>query len=158
YLALAGAGLLTFQIWVAAGSREAVSIDKAESALFKELDRLRREVPSDAEIARAKAMLEKKFVDENANYLGRAKMLARAEAAGTGLDGLLGYRPRIRAVTPEDVRRAAAKYLSLSGALVHEYEPFSSALRTFDAESFAKTVTLWAPGFAQSVDNAESRP
>src|SRR5262249_9236996 len=157
YLALNGAGLLTFQIRLAAGSREGTSIDKAEAALFKELDRLRREVPSESEIARARAVLEKKFIDENANYLGRAGMLARAEAAGTGFAGVLGYRARIRAVTAEDVRRASARYLALSSTSVHEYEPFSSALRTFDAESFAKTVTVWAPGFAQPVDSAEVR-
>ncbi|HEY3136761.1 MAG TPA: pitrilysin family protein [Blastocatellia bacterium] len=155
--ALAGTGLLTFQIWVAAGSREAVSIDKTESALFKELDRLRREAPSEAEIARARAVLEERFIDQTASYRSRARMLARAEAAGVGFSGAFGYRARIRAVQPEDVRRAAAKYLSLSRASVHEYEPLSSALRTFDAESFAKTVTVWAPGFAQPVESVEVR-
>ncbi len=157
YLAYAGAGLFTVQMWSAKDAREGSSIDKAESALFKELDRLRRETPAEGEMARAKTLLEKRFVDETALYLGRAHALARAEAAGMGFREVLDYRTRIRAVTAEDVQRVAARYLTLANASVHEYEPFSAAARTFDADTFALTVTAWAPGFAQPVETAAVR-
>lgn len=157
YMAFAGAGLLTMQMSLAKDSREGFSIDKAESALFKELDRLRREPPTEGEMARAKTLLEKRLVDETAIYVGRARMLAQADAAGVGFRAALDYRARIRSVSADDVQRAAAKYLTLTNASIHEYEPISAAARTFDADTFATTVTAWAPGFAQPVDSAAVR-
>jgi zinc protease len=157
YLAFAGAGLLTTQMWSAKDSREGSSIDKAESALFKELDKLRREIPADGELARAKTLLEKRFFDETASYLGRARALAHAEAAGVALRVALDYRARIRSVSAGDVRRAAASYLTLGNTSIHEYQPFSAEARTFDAASFATTVVAWAPGFAQLVEDAAVR-
>ena len=157
YLAYTGAGLLTVQMWSANAEREGSSVDKAESSLFKELDRLRRETATDGELARAKTLLEKRFVDATALYVGRACDLAESEAAGTGFRLALDYRTRIRAVTAEDVQRVAAKYLTLANTSVHEYEPLSAASRTFDADTFSKTVNAWAPGFAQQVESSTVR-
>ena len=157
YLAYAGAGLLTIQLWSAKESREGSSIDNAESALFKELDRLRRETPTEGEMARARALLEKRFVDGTAIYADRARFLARAEAAGMGFRLALDYRTCIRAVTAEAVQRAASNYLTLANTTVHEYEPLSAATRTFDADAFATTVTAWAPGFGRPVESASVR-
>lgn len=157
YTARAGASLLTIQMWVSPDSREGSSIDKAESAMFKELDRLRREVPTEAEMARAKTVLEKRWVDETGTYLGRAQALAHAEAAGVGLQAVLDYRTRIRAVRAEDVQRAAAKYFTLANVSLRECEPFTAATRTFDADTFAATVSAWAPGFAEGVDRIAVR-
>jgi predicted Zn-dependent peptidase len=159
YLAYAGTGLFVVQMWSASGkdAREGTSIDKAESALFKELERLRRETVSEGDMVRAKAVLEKRFVDETALYIERARALARAEATGVGFRLALDYRARIRAVTAEDVQRVAAKYLTLANTSLHEYEPLSAAARTFDADTFATTVIAWAPGFGQPVDSATVR-
>ncbi len=154
YLGFAGDGLLTTQMWSAKDSREGSSIDKAESALFKELDRMRREIPSEGEMARAKSVLEKRYTDDTALYLGRACAFARAEAVGVGFRAVLDYRTRIRSVSPDDVRRAAARYFTLANTSIHEYEPFSAEARTFNSDSFATTVTAWAPGFPQPVENA----
>lgn len=154
YLAFAGAGLLTTQMWSAKDSREGSSIDKAEAALFKELDKLRRETPAEGEVARAKMLLEKRFFDETASYLGRARALAHAEAAGIGLRVALDYRTRIRSVSADDVRRAAARYLTLANTSIYEYQPLSAEARTFDSASFETTVVAWVPGFAQSVEDA----
>jgi len=103
-------------------------------------------------LARAKAVLEKSFLDDIATYLGRAKALARAETAGDGFRAALDNRARLRAVSGQDVQRVAAKYLSLANTSIHEYEPFSAPARTFDADTFATTVAAWAPGFAQPID------
>ncbi|MEK6321504.1 MAG: pitrilysin family protein [Acidobacteriota bacterium] len=157
YLAHAGAGLLAIQTWSATDSREGSSIDKAESALFKELDRLRREIATEGDLARARTLLEKRFVDETTIYLGRANALARAEAAGAGFRAVLDYRARIRAVSGQDVQRVAAKYLTIGNTSIHEYQPFSAAARTFDADTFSKTVTAWAPGFSQPVESAAAQ-
>jgi len=157
YLAYRGAGLFTVQLWSAKDEREGSSVDKAESGLFKELDRLRREIPSDGEMARAKVLLEKRFVDETALYIGRARDLAHSEAAGLGFRVALDYRTRIRAVTAEDVQRVAAKYLTLNNTSVHEYEPLSASARTFDADTFGATVNAWAPGLSRQVDSTAVR-
>jgi zinc protease len=158
YLVFADVGLLAIQMTPATDPREGSSIDRAESALFKELDRLRRELPTEGEMARAKTQLEKRFVDETGTYLGRASALARAEVAGVAVRSALDYVARLRAVSAEDVRRAAARYFTLINTSIHEYEPLSAPARSFDAGSFAATVTAWAPGFAETVDNAAARP
>jgi len=157
YLAFAGTGLFVTQIWCARDAREGPSIDKAESALFKELDRLRRETASEVELVRAKSVLEKRFTDEDSLYLGRARMLSRNEAAGLPLRASLDYRARIRGVNGDDVQRIAATYLRLANSSIHEFEPVSAEARTFDADSFATTVTAWVPGFAQPVESAATR-
>ncbi len=154
YLAFAGTGLLVVQMWLTKESRDGSSIDNAESALFKQLDLLRREIPTEGEMARARTLLEKRFVDCSGVYLERARLLAGSDAAGMALRQDLDYRTRLRAVTAQDVQRAAAKYLTLANTSVHEYEPLSAPARTFDSESFATTVVAWAPGLAQPVDNA----
>ncbi|HXG63679.1 MAG TPA: insulinase family protein, partial [Blastocatellia bacterium] len=146
YLALADAGLLTIQLWPTPDG-----IDKAESEVFRELDRLRRETPAESDLARAQSLLEKRFLDRTGPYFDRAWALARAEAAQGGHRAMADYRNRIRAVTAEDVQRAAAKYLTLTNTSVHEYEPLAASPRTFDAERFSATVTAWASGFAQPV-------
>lgn len=157
YLARTNAAMLVFQIWPA-GDAPAISIDKAESAFFREIDRLRHEVPTEAEMIRARALLEKRFLDRIEGYVGRAKELARAEALFGGFRAAIDYRTAIGAVQAEDVHRAAARYLSLSNTSVHEYEPLIAPPRTFDVDSFSATVQAWAPEIAGPVTAPNPRP
>jgi len=60
-------------------------------------------------------------------------------------------------VSGDDVRRIASKYLTLTNTSIHELVPNSGEARTFDGDSFATTVTAWAPGFAQPVESAAIR-
>lgn len=147
YLASTREGFLTVQMAIAVDSRQGASLDKAEAAMFKELTRLRSEPPAEAELARAKTLLEKRFVDETSNYLGRAHALAREEVSGSGLRLMLDYPARIGAVRAEDVQRVAAQGLTSSNTSIHEYEPLSATARTFDSDAFALTVKTWAPAF-----------
>jgi predicted Zn-dependent peptidase len=158
YLARQKTGLLTMQMWSATDARGGASIDKGEAALFKVLDSVRREIPSEGQMARAKTVLEKKYLDEIETYEGRANALAHAEADGRGFRSPLDYRARFRGVTAADVQRAAAAHLTIANASIYEYEPFSAAARTFDSDTFAKTVVSWAPGFAQPVESGTVRP
>jgi zinc protease len=150
YLPLTNAGMLIFHMQPA-GDAAGVSIDKAESAFFREIDRLRREIPAEAEMNRTRALLAKRFIDRTESYAGRARELARAEAHLGGFREALDYRTAIGAVKAADVQRMAARYLMLSNTSVHEYEPVIAPPRTFDAESFAATVRAWAPEIAQPV-------
>ena len=157
YLALREFGLLTVQMQFIPDPQGGAAIDKAEAAFFKEIDRLRREVPAEAELARAKSLAEKRFVDRNDTYAGRARELAAAEAATGGINSALGYRDAIRAVRAEDVQRVAGRYLTLANTSLHEYESAGAAPRTFDSETFSKTVMAWAPGLAQQVEQKDAR-
>lgn len=157
YLASTLEGFLTVQMAIAVDSRQGASLDKAEAAMFKELTRLRSEAPVEAELARARTLLEKRFVDETSTYLGRAHALAREEAAGAGLKLMLDYPARIGTVRAEDVKRVAAQYLTLSNTSIHEYEPLSAPARTFDSDAFALTVKTWAPAFDARSEAVASR-
>lgn len=143
------AGSIMVRIWL-----DPQLIDKAESALFREIDGLRRQLPLGGELARAKSMAEARFVSQYGDLMGRALWLVRSEAATSSLKLALGYRDQINSVSAEDVRRAAAKYLTLERLSVCELEPASAPPRTFDASSFAATIAAWAPGLTRQVDRA----
>jgi zinc protease len=143
-------GLLTTQMWV-----DPQGIDKAESLAFRELDRVRRELATEAEIARAHSILERRMLRETATFLGRARMLARFEAAGAGYRAALDYRTRIRSVKAQDVQRVASRFIRTPDIAVHEYEARNAPPRSFDSERFAATVSAWAPSLLQSVDGAK---
>ncbi|HYP26598.1 MAG TPA: insulinase family protein [Blastocatellia bacterium] len=147
YLASHDEGLLTVRMWMPPNA-----IDKAESDLFRELDRLRRELVTEAELARAHSLVEKNAVDDLGTYQGRARALAHAEAAGVGFKAALDYRTRIRTVSAQDVQKTAAKYLVPANIAVFEYESTFAPQRTFDSTSFAKAVLAWAPAFGRNVE------
>lgn len=153
-LTFADKGIFAVQMWVA--PNVAGAIDKAESALFRDLNQLRRELPTAAELKRARLQLENRFFETNSTPLDRATLLARAEAEG-GFRALAEYRKRLGEVSAEDVQRAAAKYFRLANTSVYEYEASSAAPRSFDAEKFAQTVTAWSPGFAEAVEAKQVR-
>jgi zinc protease len=150
YAASGGQGLLTVQMWVSPSA-----IDRSESDLFRELERLRRELVNEAELARARSLVEKAVVDEVATYQGRARSLARAEVTGIGTRAAIDYRNRIRAVTARDIQKAAAKYIVPANIAVFEYESLSAPQRTFDSDRFAKAVLAWAPALGRSVEANE---
>lgn len=152
YLASADKGLLLMQLFV-----QPNAIDKAEAAFFRELNRLRRETPSPGEMARAKMLLEKRYFEENTDYINQAWSLARAETTQSGFRAAIDYCKTIRAVTAEDIQRAAAKYFTLTNTSVYEYESNFAPQRTFDVTKFAETVSAWAPTFAEAVDAKQVR-
>jgi zinc protease len=90
------------------------TIDHARGLVWEiwgEMNRLKEELVSEAEIARALKVYEKYY------YMGRATVDDRAENLASSLawlnDPVYGdqYMERIREVTPEQVREAARKYL-----------------------------------------------
>src|SRR5262249_49843060 len=83
-------------------------------------------------------------------FAGAAIMMAEHDTASQTIPTAADLVSRIRSVKAEDVQLAAARYLALSNASIHEYEPLNAASRTFDSASFARTVVSWAPGLAQS--------
>jgi zinc protease len=153
YYTLPNVGMFAVQLRVEPGR-----IDRVEADYFRELERFKRELLSEGELQRAKAMLEKQYFDALASPGDEAGLLSDYYA-------LLGdYHPldtlveRTRAVTAEEVQQAAAKYLALTNTSVHEYEPASAQPRTFTPEKFAELVVTFAPTAAQPVKPEEVKP
>ena len=153
YFGLSRSGTLFFRVLPAQDS-----LDRTESAVFRELDRIRHEVPAEGEMVRAKSVLEQRLAERESSYLSRAVELAQWAASAAGAGPITEYKNRIRAVRAADVQQVAAKYLNLQTAFVRELEPFSNPPRTFDTDRFASTVAVWAPGFAAAVEPASVHP
>jgi predicted Zn-dependent peptidase len=84
----------------------------AEAGMLGEIDRLRREPASDAELARAKAYLLGRLAMDRRTNARQAWHLAFFELAGVGWDFSDRYERAVDAVTASDVRAAAARYLA----------------------------------------------
>ena len=80
--------------------------------IFFEIDRLRKEAPSAAELHGIKNNLAGIFVVQNASRGGVIGQLAFVDRHGLGDEYLASYVKRVMAVTPEDVRRIANEYLT----------------------------------------------
>ena len=85
-----------------------------EQALLGELARLKAEPVSEEELARAKNQIEASFVFQEDSVHSRASLLARFEVIG-GFRLKDEFVPKIRAVTAEQLRRAATTYFPDSG-------------------------------------------
>jgi len=86
------------------------TIDEVESALYEEIEKLKNEAPLEREVQKAKNQIESDFIMSQDSIFYQAMVLAQFELIG---DWRLKdtYLEGIRTVTPEDVQRAAQKYL-----------------------------------------------
>jgi zinc protease len=92
-------------------ARPAVSLEKLEAAMDKELDKLRKTPISDEELDRAKNLIETSFVVRLEGVRERASLLNMYQAEVKDP----GFAPkdleRYRKATKEDIKSAAEKYL-----------------------------------------------
>ncbi|MFQ5692631.1 MAG: M16 family metallopeptidase [Nitrospinota bacterium] len=102
---------------VSAQPAPGVKVEDVEAAVWGEVERLKREAPSEAELARVKRRLAAEYVIGLDSQFYRAMSLGRSEISG-GWRRLTTYLPKIAAVTAEDVRRVARKYLVESNRTV----------------------------------------
>ena len=84
--------------------------DAVEEALAAEIGRLQSEPVQDRELQKAKNQLEAAFVFGQDSLFGQGVLLARFEIVSSWRD-VDKYVPAVRAVSAEDVRRAARTYL-----------------------------------------------
>ena len=100
--------------WFWANPMPGETPEALEQALLGEMERLKQEPVSDEELTRAKNQIEAGFVFQEDSVHSRASLLARFDLLG-GFGLKDGFVPKIRAVTAEQVRRAANTYFSDSG-------------------------------------------
>ncbi|HKQ79814.1 MAG TPA: insulinase family protein [Blastocatellia bacterium] len=153
HLSLPGAGMFLARMRVDPGR-----IDRAEAEYFREIERFRRELIGEAELARARVMLEKDYLDTVSRYDDEAATLARYQIQSGDHKLFDSILTRVRAVTAQEIQQAAAKYLALANASVHEYESTKASARAFTPEKFAELVLTFEPRAAQGVKSEEVKP
>jgi zinc protease len=153
YVALPGAGMFVAQMRV-----DPDRIDRAEAEYFREIERFRRELISDGELARARAMLEKLYLDTVSRYENEAGALARYQTQLGDFRLFDSDLARIRAVTAQEIQQAAAKYLTLANTSIQEYEARAASARMFTPEKFAELVVTFEAKTAQPIKPEEVKP
>jgi zinc protease len=85
-------------------------VAEAEQALDQEIERLKKELVGKQELEKTKNQIEASFVFGQDSIFNQAMLLARHEIA-LSWKAIDDYIPSIRNVTPEDIQRAAKRYL-----------------------------------------------
>jgi zinc protease len=152
-LSLPGAGMFITRMRVDPGR-----IDRAEAEFFREIERFRRELVGDAELQRARVMLEKEYLDTVSRYEAEAATLARYQIQSGDHKLFDKILKQIRAVTAQEIQQAAAKYLTLANASVHEYESAKAISRAFTPEKFAELILTFESKAAQPIKPEEVKP
>ncbi|OLC55634.1 MAG: hypothetical protein AUH92_01660 [Acidobacteria bacterium 13_1_40CM_4_69_4] len=95
-------------------------------AIQAEVERVRREPPSRAEMERARAAIEFRYHQSRSEVLGQSSILAYYESLG-GHHLAEELVERLQKVAAEDVLRVARAYLALENATLLEYVPEPAA-------------------------------
>lgn len=91
------------------------NVDRAVEGILREIRGLQREPVRDGELSDAQNYLTGSLAVRLETNAGIAQALLEIELFNLGLDYLLRYPGLIRAVTPEAIGAAAARYLDLNG-------------------------------------------
>ncbi len=86
--------------------------EEAVKTILGEIERIRIETPPNEEVENAKRYLRGTFIMSQETNRGQAGLLGRSEILGLGLDYGERWLEKIAAVTPEEVRAVAEKYLT----------------------------------------------
>jgi zinc protease len=97
--------------WVEMADVTTAVTGPALTEIFGEIERLRREPPSDEELAGFKNYLAGVFVLQNSSRAGITNQLAFTQLHRLGDDHLKTFVSRVQAITPADVQRIAREYL-----------------------------------------------
>jgi zinc protease len=99
-----------YLFYAGATAAQGKDIADVEKALLAELEKIKKEPPSNYEVKKAKNQIEASFILEQDSFYMQARMIGTFEMVG-GWRLINKYLEGIRKVTPEDVRRVAEKYL-----------------------------------------------
>ncbi len=111
-----------FLYTISATATDGTPLASVESVLLEELDRVRRDGISDAELTKAKAQLRARLVFDNDSITNIAHQIGYFETIG-GVDLFTSLPARIAAVTTEAVAAAAQATLPASNRTVGWFDP-----------------------------------
>lgn len=97
-------------------------LQACEEEIWVELDRLRKDPPTNEEIAKIRNVVETAFFREKEDLLGQAYNLAYFQDLG-GSEKAIEYVNRMREVSSKDILRVLGKYFTFSGMSLIEYLP-----------------------------------
>ena len=106
------------------------SIEELESALRAQVERLKTELVSEDELARIKAQVVASKVFEKDSTFYQAMQIGTLETVGLDWRLMDQYVDRLRAVTPEQIREVANKYLNQDQLTVAVLEPQAITTKT----------------------------
>ncbi|GGK65445.1 M16 family metallopeptidase [Ornithinimicrobium pekingense] len=100
---------------------DGVDPDVVEAAVHEELETLARSGPTEAELEASRADTERSWLEALASFDERAELLSRAVAVFGDAQQVNRYLDDVLAVTAEQVRAAAARWLAPSAAVTLRY-------------------------------------
>lgn len=106
-------------------SSQDVNLDEVERRIIAEVEAMRRNGPTDFEMELARNRIEAGFVFELEEVLGQAQTLAWYESRG-GFERIAAHMAKLEAITPEQVREVAQRYLTPGKLTVYHYRPHSA--------------------------------
>jgi predicted Zn-dependent peptidase len=86
-------------------------VELCQKSIISEFNRLRTSDISSEELAKAKSLFKRDYINRLASPMERAMFLAEMVFSPVGLDGLPGQLPRYMRVNPYEVRMAINRYL-----------------------------------------------
>ncbi|GAB4489736.1 MAG: pitrilysin family protein [Thermodesulfovibrionales bacterium] len=99
-----------FLFMTGATAAQGRKIEDVEQAMIEEFEKIGQEPPTEQEVQKAKNQIEAAFIMEQDSIYMQAKTIGSFEMT-FGWKFIERYLEGVRKVTPEDVRRAAEKYL-----------------------------------------------
>jgi len=111
-----------FLYTVSATATDGTPLASIEAVLLEEIERVRQEGITEAELAKAKAQLKARMVFDNDSISNQAHQLGYYETIAS-VDVFLQMPPRIAAVTLDEVSRAAGAILIPSNRTIGWFDP-----------------------------------
>jgi zinc protease len=142
-----------FGMFIIEAELEAEDLPEARLAIFRRLKEITRQGVSQQELTKAKNVVNFSYLTSIENARGLAENLGFFELYG---DYRLAqkYLEGVAGVTPEDVRRVAAKYLVLGNASIMEYRPSAQYDESMTPEGLRADIESGLSG--QSVEEGLS--
>jgi len=128
-------GLKDIGVFIIEAELEAKNLLPAETAIFREIERLKISDVSDFELTKAKNVIKSSYLSSIETTMGYAENLAFFESYG---DFRLAekYLENVEKVTKEDIKKVASLYLTLERTNLLEYRPNPD----FDEKIIATTI------------------
>ncbi len=126
-------------VFVASAEAPPERLAEATHALWREMHAARQSGVSEAEVERAKRVIDARLLRRLESMDGQASWLASWEAEGGIVRGE-AYVAALRAVTPADVQRALTEHCDPAQAAVLTYRPSDTPPLATDAESLQREL------------------